>query len=115
MSRHGFPVERSIFTVERVEEFDRYVLFSSKYQRNYEVNIYLYDNVKCPEAGDILELPDCMLRMDEGYVVFSNKQLQFGLPNDNIAIPAGFNIEDDYAYITYRKDNKRELVQRLYG
>lgn len=109
----GKEVERSDFTVKTACG-SHYELYSRKYDLNYGVTIFFY-GVEKVSVGDIIELPDYMLKMSENRRLFSNRQLQFCEPNDRISIPKDFNVELDYAYITYQKTGERKLVQRCYG
>ena len=106
-------IKRGKFTVKSVF-MNRYELYSHEYDLNYAITIYFY-GVEKVSCGDILELPDYMLIEDENKPLFSNRLLQFCEPNDIMAIPKDFNIELDYAYITYKETGKKVLVQRCYG
>lgn len=114
MDQYKSPVDRSNFIITEKKEYNHYSLFSEKYNESFEVNFNFLDNVDRPEIDDILELPDCMLYEDIGRPMFSIHELSFGIPCDRVAIPDGFNIEEDYAYLTYKKKNKRLLLQRYY-
>ena len=111
--RIGEEIKRSKFTVKTVNG-SRYELYSHEYNLNYDVTIYFY-GIEKATVGDTLELPNCMLIVDEGRPLFSNGLLQFCEPNDRMAIPKDFNIELDYAYITYKKTGEKVLIQRCYG
>ena len=111
--RRGEEVKRSKFTVKTVDG-NRYELYSHEYDLSYALKIYFYGIEKL-NVGDEIELPNCMLIVDEGRPLFSNRLLQFCEPNDRMAIPIDFNIELDYAYITYKKTGLRVLIQRCYG
>lgn len=111
--RRGEEVKRSKFAVKTVIG-SRYELYSHEYNLNYKVTIYFYDIEKL-NVGDEIELPDCMLIEDTKRPLFSNRLLQFCEPDDRMAIPKGFNIELDYAYITYQKTGEKVLIQRCYG
>lgn len=91
-----------------------YVLCSLEYNKMFEMIILFY-SVKELSVGDVLELPYNMLRMDEGYPLFSNHMLCFGKPDEKIAIPKDFDIRQDYAYLTYAETKKKIMVQRYYG
>jgi len=93
---------------------DSYVLFSLEYSKEFEMKILFY-SVKELSVGDILELPYCMLRMDESHPLFTNSFLCLGKPNKKMAIPKDFDINEDYAYVTYAKTNKKVKLQRYYG
>lgn len=111
--RRDKEVERGKFTVKSVDG-NRYELYSQRYDLSYALKIYFYGIEKASE-GDVLEIPDYMLKADEDKALFSNRLLQFCEPNDRMAIPIDFNIELDYAYITYKKTGLRVLMQRCYG
>ena len=106
-------VKRSKFTVKTTCGC-HYELYSHQYELNYAVTIFFYGIEKAGE-GDVLEFPDYMLKSDKKRPLFSNRLLQFCEPNDRMAIPKDFNIELDYAYITYKKTDERKLIQRCYG
>lgn len=106
-------VERSKFEVTEVTDRN-YTLFSEKYQKSWQVKINIYGVTKF-QVGDVLELPDEMTIYNSGHDVLTERLLQFCLPNDNMSIPKGFNIELDYAYVTYKDTNERILIQRCYG
>ena len=114
MKGEFMDVERSDFIIEETAEYENFVLLSLKYQRRVEMSLG-FIGIDKPNKGDILSLPDSMLREEDGSPLFSNYMLSFGKPDKKIAIPKGFNIEQDYAYIYYRADKKRILVQRYYG
>ena len=117
MDKKSIPVERSIFIVTKIKEYNCYAMFSEKYNRSFEVGInwLAEDKLKRPDVGDLFELPDCMLYEDTGRPIFSIQELSFGLPGDNVALPKDFNIEEDYAYLTYKLSKERVLLQRYYG
>ena len=106
-------VERSDFRIVACGEFNKFTLFSVKYDREFSMTIS-FIGVDKPTQGDVLELPDGMLRVDCDRSLFSNKQLCFGAPNAKLTIPEGFDIEEDYAYLR-SGDHKRVLLQRYYG
>ena len=111
--RRDKEVERGKFTVKSAQG-NRYVIYSHEYDRDYELTIN-FIKIKKPEANDELELPDCMLKSSDNRPMFTNRLLQFCEPNDRMAIPQNFNIQLDYAYITYKSTGKTELIQRCYG
>ena len=106
-------IKRGKFTVKSVNK-NQYELYSHEYDLSYALTIHFY-GIEKATVGDTLELPNCMLIVDEGRPLFSNRLLQFCEPNDIMAIPKDFNIELDYAYITYKETGKKVLVQRCYG
>ncbi len=116
MAQYKSPVERSTFLIVEKKDFGRYVLLSEKYKKRFELHINWLENDSLePAVGDELELPDSMLYEDIGRPIFSNHVLSFGLPYDDVAFPESFNIEEDYAYLTYKRTSKRILIQRFYG
>ena len=113
--KYRSPIARSQFVFTAKDEYGYYVLFSEKYGKRFKTGMDFYDGLAAPEVGDIIELPDCMLYEYAGRPMFSVHELYFGLPNKDVAVPQQFNIEEDYAYITYKKTNRRLLLQRFYG
>ncbi|MBR2024551.1 MAG: hypothetical protein IKA02_01940 [Clostridia bacterium] len=111
--RRGEEVQRSKFTVKTVND-GRYELYSHEYDINYVVTIRFYGIIKL-SVGDVIELPDYMLKDGENRPLFSNRLLQFCEVNDRMAIPKKFNVELDYAYVTYKDTDERTLIQRCYG
>lgn len=117
MDVYRSPVARSVFTVRAIKEYGKYILFSEKYKKSFEIHINWLDHnaLEKAEVGDMLELPDSMLYEDVGRPIFSNHELSFGVPRDDVAFPKDYNIEEDHAYLTYGKTMKRVLIQRFYG
>ena len=111
--RRREEIKRGKFTVESVDGVN-YKLYSHQFDMHCTLTIFFYRIEKASE-GDVLEIPDYMLKIEEGRQSFSNRLLQFCEPNDKMAIPKNFNIELDYAYITYKKTGERILIQRCYG
>lgn len=106
-------VGRSYFEVLKSDS-GVYELYSAKFARNFDLTISFIE-VKELEEGDLIEMPDSMIFYEEGGRRFVNHQLNFGMPDSTVAIPKGFDIEEDYAYISYNKDSSKVKVQRLYG
>ncbi len=108
------PVERSKFVILEEREYDKYLLLSEKYEKTFEMTLGFL-HIKKPEIGDILELPDKMIYESDGRSYYTNRELYLGEPSDAVAFPYMFNIENDYCYLTYKKENKRVMLQRFYG
>ena len=106
--------ERSAFYVREVGEHGSYRLFSEKYDRAISM-VIAFIGVGAPDVGARIEMPDGMLRMEEGAALFTCRFLSFAKPSEKHTIPEGFDIEEDYAYITYRDGEERVLLQRVYG
>ena len=110
--RRGQEVERSAFEIISKEDRN-YTLFSEKYKKEYQVKIYTY-GIEL-NVSDIIEMPDEMTICDKGHSVLTERLIQFCEPNNNMSIPKDFNIELDYAYVTYKSTGEKILVQRCYG
>ena len=107
-------IARSAFIIIEKAPYGAYTLLSEKYNKRFKMVLTFY-SINEPSEGDVLELPDCMLYEEKDRPMFSNHMLSFGIPTSNCAVPEGFPIEEDYAYLHYRKANETIRIQRYYG
>lgn len=112
---NDFAVVRRKYVVKAELEHCVYQLVDLIDKKKTIKLILEFYSIEKPSVGDVLELPDSMLYFFENGMVMRNHQLYFGLPEETPTGPEGFNIQEDYAFITYTKTNDRVLMQRYYG
>ena len=121
MERRNLSCKRTRFEVVNIGEYRLYTLFSEEYHKCLELHINwlvhdtfdssgrkVQEGLEEPDLGDIFELPDRMLCYDFGKPMFSIHELSFDHPYCE-------DEAEEFAYITYKKTNKRFLIQRTYG
>ena len=111
---NDIPVVRRNYIVSEILNHNAYKIVSLDENESFQLVLQFY-SIKKPTVGDVLELPDSMLRYEENGKIVMNRMLAFGLPDKTLPLPEGFNVQEDYAFIVYAESNERIMMQRYYG